>query len=98
MASLSSRCIAEGVGTLLLVYFGTGAAVITLMLAAGTTPISAFNVGIGELGGLGDWLAIGLVFGITIAAVIYALGPGLGGAPQPGGDDRALGRKEVPVW
>lgn len=74
MASLSSRCIAEGVGTLLLVYFGTGAAVITLMLAAGTTPVSAFNVGIGELGGMGDWLAIGLVFGITIAAVIYALG------------------------
>jgi len=74
MANLSSRCIAEGVGTLLLVYFGTGAAVITLMLAAGTKPVSAFNVGIGELGGLGDWLAIGLVFGITIAAVIYALG------------------------
>jgi len=63
MASLSSRCIAEGVGTLLLVYFGTGAAVITLMLAAGTTPISAFNVGIGELGGLGDWLAIALSSG-----------------------------------
>jgi glycerol uptake facilitator protein len=74
MASLSSRCLAEGIGTLLLVYFGTGAAVITLMLAAGTKPVSAFNVGIGELGGMGDWLAIGLVFGITIAAVIYALG------------------------
>jgi glycerol uptake facilitator protein len=74
MASLLSRCLAEGVGTLLLVYFGTGAAVITLMLAAGTKPVSAFNVGIGELGGLADWLAIGLVFGITIAGVIYALG------------------------
>ncbi|MFA6363057.1 MIP/aquaporin family protein [Methanoregula sp.] len=74
MASLSQRCIAEGIGTLLLVYFGTGAAVITLLLAAGTKPATAFNVGIGELGGLGDWLAIGLVFGITIAAVIYALG------------------------
>jgi glycerol uptake facilitator protein len=63
MASLSSRCLAEGVGTLLLVYFGTGAAVITLMLAAGTTPATKFNVGIGELGGLGDWLAIGLCSG-----------------------------------
>ena len=74
MAPLSSRCLAEGVGTLLLVYFGTGAAVITLLIAAGTTPATPFNVGIGELGGLGDWLAIGLVFGIVVAAVIYALG------------------------
>ena len=74
MASLASRCLAEGVGTLLLVYFGTGAAVITLMIAAGTKPATEFNVGIGQLGGLGDWLAIGLVFGIAIAAVIYALG------------------------
>lgn len=74
MATLSSRCLAEGVGTLLLVYFGTGAAVITLLLAAGTKPATPFNVGIGQLGGLGDWLAIGLVFGIVVAAVIYALG------------------------
>ncbi len=74
MASLSSRCLAEGVGTLLLVYFGTGSVVITLLIAAGTKPATAFNVGIGQLGGLGDWLAIGLVFGIVVAAVIYALG------------------------
>jgi len=74
MAPLSSRCLAEGVGTLLLVYFGTGAAVITLLLSAGTKPATPFNVGIGQLGGLGDWLAIGLVFGIVVAAVIYALG------------------------
>ena len=74
MASFSSRCLAEAVGTLLLVYFGTGAAVITLMIAAGTKPSTAFNIGIGQLGGLGDWLAIGMVFGIVVAAVIYALG------------------------
>ncbi len=74
MASISTRCIAEGVGTLLLVYFGAGAAAITLMLAAGTKPAAAFNVGIGQLGGLADWLAIGLSFGITLAVVIYALG------------------------
>ncbi|MDD1662713.1 MAG: aquaporin, partial [Methanomicrobiales archaeon] len=43
MASLSTRCIAEGVGTLLLVYFGAGAAAMTLMLAAGTKPAAAFN-------------------------------------------------------
>jgi glycerol uptake facilitator protein len=74
MASLSSRCLAEAVGTMLLVYFGAGAAAVTLMIAAGTKPATSFNIGIGQLGGLGDWLAIGLVFGIVIAAVIYALG------------------------
>jgi glycerol uptake facilitator protein len=74
MASLSSRCIAEGVGTLLLVYFGAGAAAITLMIAHGTKPAATFNIGIGQLGGLADWFAIGISFGIVIAAVIYALG------------------------
>ncbi|MDD1684099.1 MAG: aquaporin family protein [Methanoregula sp.] len=74
MASLSARCIAEGVGTALLVYFGAGAAAMTLMLAAGTKPATAFNIGIGQLGGLADWFAIGMSFAITLAVVIYALG------------------------
>ena len=74
MASLSARCVAEGVGTLLLVYFGAGAVAVTLMLAVGTKPATPFNIGIGQLGGLGDWLAIGMAFAIIIAAVIYALG------------------------
>src|SRR5512136_346523 len=74
MASFSTRCIAEGVGTLLLVYFGAGAAAMTLMLAAGTKPATAFNIGIGQLGGLADWLAIGMAFAIVLAVVIYALG------------------------
>ena len=74
MASLANRSIAEAVGTLLLVYFGAGAAAITLMLAHGTKPATPFNIGIGQLGGLGDWFAIGITFGIVITAVIYALG------------------------
>ena len=74
MTRLSVRCLAESVGTLLLVYFGAGAAVVTLMLASGTKPATPFNIGIGQLGGLADWLAIGLTFGIVIAAVIYSLG------------------------
>jgi glycerol uptake facilitator protein len=74
MASLFTRCISEGVGTMLLVYFGAGAAAITLMIAAGTKPATAFNIGIGQLGGLADWFAIGMSFAIIIAAVIYALG------------------------
>jgi glycerol uptake facilitator protein len=74
MASLSTRCIAEGVGTALLVYFGAGAAAMTLMLAAGTKTATPFNVGIGQLGGLADWLAIGMSFAIILAVVIYSLG------------------------
>jgi glycerol uptake facilitator protein len=74
MASFSTRCIAEGVGTGLLVYFGAGAAAMTLMLAAGTITATPFNVGIGQLGGLADWLAIGMSFAIILAVVIYSLG------------------------
>ena len=72
--SLGKRFVAEAVGTFTLVFFGAGAAAVTLMLAAGTTPSTPFNIGIGVLGGLGDWLAIGLAFGIAIAGAIYALG------------------------
>ena len=92
MASLSSRCLAEGVGTFLLVYFGTGAAVITLLLAAGTKPAAAFNVGIGELGGLGDWL----VRDRHCSRDLHAR-PGLGCACQPGGDHCPVGDETVPV-
>ena len=74
MASLSTRCIAESVGTGLLVYFGAGAAAMTLMLAAGTKPATPFNIGIGQLGGLADWFAIGMSFAIILAVVIYTLG------------------------
>jgi glycerol uptake facilitator protein len=68
------RSIAELVGTFILVYFGAGAAAITLMISRGSSPPNPFNIGIGTLGGLGDWLAIGLPFAIAIAASIYALG------------------------
>lgn len=73
MVSLMKRSVAELVGTMLLVYFGCGAAVITLMIAARESgPLQSLTIG--SLGGLGDWLAIGLAFGIVIAAVIYGLG------------------------
>lgn len=73
-ASLVKRSVAEGIGTALLVYLGAGSAAITLMIASGTKPATPFNIGIGALGGLGDWLAIGLAFAFVIAAVIYAMG------------------------
>jgi glycerol uptake facilitator protein len=68
------RCIAELVGTFILVFFGPGAAAITLMIARGAETPNIFNIGIGALGGLGDWLAIGLAFAFAITASIYAFG------------------------
>lgn len=74
MVSLFKRSVAEGIGTALLVYMGAGAAAITLMISQGTKPTSSFNIGIGVLGGQGDWLAVGLAFAFVIAAVIYGMG------------------------
>jgi glycerol uptake facilitator protein len=74
MANLTKRCLAEFIGTFFLVFMGTGAAVIALMISNGAATPNTFNIGIGALGGLGDWLAIGLAFGLAIAAAIYALG------------------------
>lgn len=74
MANITKKCLAEFIGTFFLVFMGAGAAVITLMISQGTVPPNSFNIGIGALGGLGDWLAIGLAFGFAIAASIYALG------------------------
>ncbi len=74
MANIQKRCLAEFIGTFFLVFMGAGAAAITLMITKGTALPNTFNIGIGALGGLGDWLAIGLAFGLAIAASIYALG------------------------
>lgn len=70
----TQKYIAELIGTWMLVLVGPGAAMMTLLLAEGTTKATDFNIGIGALGGLGDWLAVGLAFGFIIAAAIYAFG------------------------
>ena len=72
--TLAKRFVAELVGTALLVFFGSGSAVITLMIARNAARPNEFNIGIGALGGTGDWLAIGMAFALIIAAVIYSLG------------------------
>ncbi len=74
MSDLMKRSLAELVGTFILVFFGPGAAAITLMIAKGAAKPNEFNIGIGALGGLGDWLGIGLAFAFAITASIYALG------------------------
>jgi glycerol uptake facilitator protein len=94
--SLLKRSIAEGIGTALLVYFGAGAAAITLMIAHGTNPSTSFNIGIGALGGLADWLAIGLSFAFVIAAVIYGMGRISGAHINPAVTIALLATKRFP--
>jgi glycerol uptake facilitator protein len=77
--NLLKRSLAELVGTMLLVLVGCGSVCILLMLAAGTAPPNEFGIGIGTFGGLGDWLAVGVAFGLIVSAIIYALG-GISGA------------------
>lgn len=75
MSSRMKKWVAEFLGTWMLIVVGAGSAAVTLMLAQGEAKASAFSIGIGALGGLGDWLAIGLAFGIAVAAGIYIFGP-----------------------
>lgn len=70
MVSMGRKFLAELLGTFLLVFFGAGAVVITLMLVHGTINPTEFYVGIS----MADWLGINVVFGIAIAIGIYAFG------------------------
>ena len=69
--NIGKKFIAELLGTFFLVFFGTGAAVVTLLISDSVTPGAA---GIGLLGGLGDWIAIALAFGLTVMDCIYLFG------------------------
>ena len=66
---IGKKFLAELIGTFFLVFFGTGSAVVTLLIADGVG-----DAGIGLLGGLGDWIAIALAFGLTVMACIYVFG------------------------
>lgn len=69
------KCLAEFLGTFIIVYIGAGAAAITILLAKGETWQSDFlSKGIGALGGLADWLSIGIAFAIAVATSIYIFG------------------------
>ncbi|MDR0901064.1 MAG: aquaporin, partial [Methanobrevibacter sp.] len=76
--SLSKKMMAEVVGTFLLVFFGTGAAVGAAWLVSQIMPqesVGAYGIhvlGIGTLAGLSEWLAVSFAFGISAIAIIYA--------------------------
>ena len=73
--TLRRKCIAEFIGTFILVYIGAGAAAITILLANGESSKSSFmSSGIGALGGLADWLSIGIAFAFAIAGAFYIFG------------------------
>ena len=67
--NITKKFIAELLGTFFLVFFGTGAAVETLLISD-----DLGTAGIGLLGGLGDWIAIALAFGLTVMICIYVFG------------------------
>ena len=67
--NIGKKFIAELLGTFFLVFFGTGAAVVTLLISD-----DLGTAGIGLLGGLGDWIAIALAFGLTVMICIYVFG------------------------
>jgi glycerol uptake facilitator protein len=70
MISLGRKLVAELLGTFLLVFFGTGAVIVTLALVNGIWAPDSFNTGIT----MADWLSINAVFGIALAVGIYAFG------------------------
>lgn len=67
--NIRKKFFAELLGTFFLVFFGTGSAVVTLLISD-----AAGVAGIGPLGGLGDWIAIALAFGLTVMICIYVFG------------------------
>ena len=70
MISLKRKLVSELLGTLLLVLFGAGVVVVTILMVHGSTPPNPFNIGIS----MADWLGINMVFGIVLAIGIYAFG------------------------
>lgn len=70
MYSLGKKLAAEFVGSFLLVFFGAGAVVVTILMNNGSSVPNPFNIGIS----MADWLGINIVFGITLAVAIYAFG------------------------
>ncbi|WP_201773849.1 MIP/aquaporin family protein [Ferrimicrobium acidiphilum] len=73
--SLPQKAAAEALGIFFLVFVGAGTAAVTLILGHKAPTFGNPNdIGIGALGGMGDWLAIGLAFAFAIMTMIYVFG------------------------
>lgn len=72
--ALWQRAAAEAIGIFFLVFVGAGTAAMTLILAHGAPRYNPDDIGIGALGGAGDWLAIGLAFAFAIMTMVYIFG------------------------
>ncbi|HTY90837.1 MAG TPA: MIP/aquaporin family protein [Methanocella sp.] len=70
--SLFKRSIAELIGTFVLVFFGTGIVVETVLLLQGTPalPGNTYNVGIDIVA----WFVLSLAFGVPIMIMVYVFG------------------------
>lgn len=94
--SLLQKASAEALGIFFLVFVGAGTAAVTLILGHKAPTFGNPNdIGIGALGGMGDWLAIGLAFGFVIMAMIYSLGHVSGAHINPAVTFALLLRKHI---
>lgn len=72
--NLLQKMLAEGIGTFFLTFVGAGTATMTLILNQGAPKYTINDIGIGALGGAGDWLAIALAFGFVVMTMVYVFG------------------------
>ncbi|HVT69901.1 MAG TPA: MIP/aquaporin family protein [Trebonia sp.] len=91
------RAAVEAIGTFFLVFVGAGTAAMTLILAHGAPTYNPDDIGIGALGGAGDWLAIGLAFAFAIMTMVYIFGHVSGQHINPAVTLALLVRGEISV-
>lgn len=93
--SFWQKLAAEAIGTFFLVWVGAGTVAMTLIISQGAPRYNVNDIGIGALGGAGDWLAISSAFGFVILAMVYFFGHVSGAHMNPGVTLALLVRREI---